>query len=147
MTQQVVKDGQIHTIVVDADQETHYNIINDDELEKTSNENHSNEEIESVDDKINKNDVPHASSKIRIHRAVKAGKWSANSASDIKANMDAQGISTNALAPRTTYTIQYGDTLLGISRTVSVKMNTLIKINNIINPNEIYAGDSIYLNK
>lgn len=140
ITQQVMKDGQLQTIVIDADKDINYNIINDEELKE-----HEKEKISKVTNEVDK-DETRKSSKIHIRRAVKAGKWSANSAQDIKSNMDAQGISVHALAPSTSYEIQYGDTLVGISKIVSVKINQLIKINRIVDPDKIYAGDNLLLN-
>jgi hypothetical protein len=41
--------------------------------------------------------------------------------------------------------IQYGDTLLGISRRFGTDVNTLVALNNIWNPNWIYAGTTLCL--
>ncbi|MGT2926784.1 LysM peptidoglycan-binding domain-containing protein [Streptococcus cuniculipharyngis] len=59
--------------------------------------------------------------------------WTARSAEEIRANLVTEG-------NKTTYTVQYGDTLSAIAEAVGVDINILANINKISDVNLIYPG-------
>lgn len=72
--------------------------------------------------------------------------WVANTSEQIGNNISAQHINLNDLNG-STYVIQWGDTLSGISTATGISVRKLAYDNNIENIDLIYAGDTLVLNR
>lgn len=126
VSQQVIKNGHVQTIDIEVTKEK---IV-----------------AKATKNKVKEKKHTQVSSKIQISR-IQTGVWLPNSIEDIKANMDAQGITSNNVFDNIMYQIQYGDTLSQISQIVGVGVDDLSTYNNILNPDKIYVGDAIQLHK
>ncbi|WP_404882591.1 LysM peptidoglycan-binding domain-containing protein [Lacticaseibacillus paracasei] len=71
--------------------------------------------------------------------------WTANTPSHIKAQIQAQAIDP-ANAKDAVYTIQWGDTLWGISQATGISIDQLVTDNHIANRDLIIAGAKLTLN-
>ena len=72
---------------------------------------------------------------------VEAATWSARTVAEVSADLEATDDTT------TSYTIQYGDTLVAIAKASDVSVDALVAINDIQNANVIFPGTKLSFTK
>ena len=112
--QQIIKNGKIETVTIQVPQTIK-------QKEKNIKKTHD---------------------KITINRIV-AGDWEANSIEDVRANMQAQGLTIDNLQQGAPYIVQWGDTLGHIAHIAGTSIEQMAGSNGIINPDLIFAGQAL----